>query len=87
MAFGSCKSSGAVRFRAFSSVARGYVLALLIGLCLVSGGVGELPALLAIWLGGALLTLGLAAIERDHGPSRVPVRVVRARPMRGHFRH
>lgn len=72
-----------MRFRAFSYVARGYALALLIGVCLALGGVGEVSVLLAVWFGGAVLTLGLAAVvpDQDQRVVRVPVQA------RRHQRH
>ncbi|MFK7941969.1 MAG: hypothetical protein AB8B85_03510 [Paracoccaceae bacterium] len=79
--------SGAVRFRAFSYVAKGYALALLVGLCLVLFGVDTVPALLAMWLGGAVLTLGLAAMAVPREAARVPVKATQQRLRRGYQRH
>lgn len=67
-----------MRFRAFSHVARGYTLALLFGLSLAVSGVEELPALLAFWLGGAVLTLGLAALASRTERAELPVRVAKS---------
>lgn len=46
-------------------VARGYVLAGLIGVCLAVGGADQVSVLLAIWLGGAALTICLALIPQQ----------------------
>ena len=66
-----------MRFRALTSVARGYALALMIGLVLAASGAEEVPVLLAIWLGGAVLTLGLATAVSQNRMERLPARVTR----------
>ena len=76
-----------MRFQAFSYVARGYALALVFGLVLAASGAEEVPVLLAIWLGGAVLTLGLAALASASDKAELPVRVVRQDPRRRPTRH
>lgn len=50
-----------MEFPALAAVVRGYALASVLGVVLAIGGASEWATVLAIWFGGALFTLAIAA--------------------------
>ena len=63
-----------MRFQALTLLVKGYALAGVIGIGLALGGADELTAILAIWLGGAVLTLAIGATDAAGAARPVPVR-------------
>lgn len=64
-----------MRFRALTLIAKGYALALVLGMVLAASGIGELHAILLAWIAGAVLTLCVAAFEWRIEHARVVARV------------